>query len=108
MSLALEEKRKEAEETLTLLAAAKSLKTDLNTKLLAALSEIKQVCNDMHRFSESQEESKLSKALCQRSSFISLRRAIYTHAVQMISVYRYVNQFCTRRIRGTIVVSPSF
>ena len=38
--------------------------------------------------SGSQEESKLSRALCQRSSFISLRRAIYTHAVQMISVYR--------------------
>ena len=36
----------------------------------------------------SSDESKLSKALCQRSSFISLRRAIYTHAVQMILVYR--------------------
>ena len=35
------------------------------------------------------EESKLSKALCKRSSFISLRRAIYTHTVQMILVYRY-------------------
>ena len=43
MSLALEEKRKEAEETLTLLAAAKSLKNDLNTKLLVALSEIREV-----------------------------------------------------------------
>lgn len=35
-----------------------------------------------------EEESKLSKALCKRSSFISLRRAIYTHTVQMILVYR--------------------
>ena len=26
----------------------------------------------------------------------------------MISVYRYVNQFCTRRIRKTNVVSPAF
>ena len=34
------------------------------------------------------EESKLSKALCKRSSFISLRRAIYTHTVQIILVYR--------------------
>ena len=33
-------------------------------------------------------EDKLSKTLCQRSSFMSLRRAIYTQAVQMISVYR--------------------
>ena len=38
--------------------------------------------------SSSSDESRLSKALCQRSSFISLRRAIYTHAVQMITVYR--------------------
>ena len=34
------------------------------------------------------EESKLSKALCKRSSFISLRRAVYTHTVQIILVYR--------------------
>jgi len=33
-------------------------------------------------------ESKFTKTLCQRSSLISLRRAIYTHTVQMISVYR--------------------
>ena len=37
-----------------------------------------------------ESEDKLSKTLCQRSSFISLRRAIYTQAVQMISVYRYL------------------
>ena len=36
-----------------------------------------------------EEESKLSKALCKRSSFISLRRAIYTHTVQIILVYRF-------------------
>ena len=35
-----------------------------------------------------ESEDKLSKTLCQRSSFMSLRRAIYTQAVQMISVYR--------------------
>lgn len=40
--------------------------------------------------SSAADESKLSTALCQRSSFISLRRAIYTHAVQMIMVYRFV------------------
>ena len=38
--------------------------------------------------SGSETEDKLSKTLCQRSSFMSLRRAIYTQAVQMISVYR--------------------
>ena len=35
-----------------------------------------------------EQEDKLSRTLCQRSSFMSLRRAIYTQAVQMISVYR--------------------
>jgi chemotaxis protein MotB len=39
MSLALEEKRKEAEATLTLLAAANSVKEDLNKRLLSAVSE---------------------------------------------------------------------
>ena len=34
------------------------------------------------------EESKLSQALCKRSSFMSLRRAIYTNTVQIILVYR--------------------
>jgi len=34
------------------------------------------------------EESQLSKALCKRSSFIALRRAIYTNTVQLIVVYR--------------------
>ncbi len=37
MSLALEEKRREAEDTLTLLAAAKTINEDLDEKLLAAL-----------------------------------------------------------------------
>ena len=37
---------------------------------------------------EAEEGSKMSKTLCQRSSLMSLRRAIYTHTVQMISVYR--------------------
>ena len=41
--------------------------------------------------SGSETEDKLSKTLCQRSSFMSLRRAIYTQAVQMISVYRWGN-----------------
>tara|TARA_Y100000739_G_scaffold227434_1_gene236946 strand:- start:495 stop:1718 length:1224 start_codon:yes stop_codon:yes gene_type:complete len=39
MSLALEEKRKEAETTLTLLAAANSIKEDLNQRLLNVVSE---------------------------------------------------------------------
>jgi len=34
------------------------------------------------------DESNLSKTLCKRSSFISLRRAIYTQTVQIIIVYR--------------------
>jgi len=34
------------------------------------------------------EESKLSQALCKRSSFIDLRRAIYSCTVQIIVVYR--------------------
>lgn len=39
MTLALEEKRREAEETLTLLAAAEAAKKDLDSQLAAALSE---------------------------------------------------------------------
>jgi hypothetical protein len=38
------------------------------------------------------EESKLSKALCKRSSFMPLRRAIYNQTVRILIVYRYTNK----------------
>ncbi|MBT4284821.1 MAG: peptidoglycan -binding protein [Rhodobacteraceae bacterium] len=42
MSLVLEQKRKEAEETLTLLAATNSVNEDLNLRLVAALTNLKE------------------------------------------------------------------
>ena len=57
----------------------------------------------------STSEDKLSKTLCQRSSFMSLRRAIYTQAVQMISVYR-LNQSsnCFHFLMTTLVPGKPF
>ena len=61
-------------------------------------------------------DDKLSRTLCQRSSFMSLRRAIYTQAVQMISVYRlqrdlirscyYSDSYCRQAVEKLMAINP--
>ncbi len=61
MTLALEEERKRAEETLTLLAAAEAAKGDLNAKLAAAVLAASEV-----EGTQEEIQAKLSKALAEK------------------------------------------
>lgn len=61
MTLALEEERKRAEETLTLLAAAEAAKGDLNTKLAAAVLAASEI-----EGTKEEIQAQLSKALAEK------------------------------------------
>ena len=60
----------------------------MNQGYINFASSVNQPQKNSSHEAEAEEGSKMSKTLCQRSSLMSLRRAIYTHTVQMISVYR--------------------
>ena len=62
--------------------------------------------NETEAGTNSGEESELSKALCRRSSFIPLRRAMYSQTVQIITVYRYA--FGSTIFKGTIYIKQIF
>ena len=68
MTLALEEERKKAEETLTLLAAAKAARADLDTKLAAALLAQSQIEADLTeaRAAQSDVDARLAATLDQQ------------------------------------------